>query len=196
MRAGGTFRAMTAPHDAPQTWYEEELARRATPPSWLARHGQQAAVAVVVVLVLAFAGALAWIVTRPGPTPAGTASTAVPAPVVAVAGTVVLQQGQFVWSRSTNACQGQRGFADVAEGAQVVVTDAGGKVVGVGSLGPGVGQGGSTLGTSGGAVVAAVCELRFTAAVPGGVGPYGVEVGKRGVLRYTEDEIRAVRVGF
>lgn len=76
------------------------------------------------------------------------------------------------------ACQGAGGYSDMVEGGQVVVTDASGKTVAVGSLGAGHHGGGY-----------GACVFPFTVEdVPSGVGPYSVEVTHRGKIAFTEDE--------
>lgn len=72
-------------------------------------------------------------------------------------------------------CHADDGFDDIAEGAQVVVSDARGKTVGVGILQAGTFTGGK-------------CQFPFTVdAVPSGSRFYGIHVGNsnRGTLQYT-----------
>lgn len=152
-----------------------------------------AALAIVGVLVLmAGTGLGVWHATRPDAT-----KPAAPAPsVLDVAGTVTLKLGQFTWnSVGEPTCQGWQGFADVAAGAQVTVTDASGKTLAVGAVGAGTAQGITTL--TDGSHRADSCLLPFkVAGVARGVGPYGVEVSHRGVLRYNEGDLAALKLGF
>lgn len=77
------------------------------------------------------------------------------------------------------------GFADVAAGAQVIVTDPAGKVVGTGTLGVGKVEVNPKLGSP-----AKICTFPFTvAAVPTGLGTYGIQVSHRGVLQYREADL-------
>jgi hypothetical protein len=80
----------------------------------------------------------------------------------------------------TTNCRGFGGYSDITEGAQVLVTDASGKVIALGALGAGNGSGGSE------------CDFTFTVNnVPTGDGTYGVEVTHRGVIYYSEDDAKA-----
>jgi hypothetical protein len=84
-----------------------------------------------------------------------------------------------------NYCAGKDGYDDIAEGAQVVVTDRSGEVVAIGAL------------ESGRMRVAYVpeiydCVFHFVVTdVPTGRNFYGVEVGHRGSLKYEEAKIFA-----
>lgn len=78
-------------------------------------------------------------------------------------------------------CRGYGGFKDIGEGAPVTITDASGKVVGVGTLPNGVAEVSRDL------PQVQDCVMRFeVAGVPRGAGPYGVEVSHRGVVRFDE----------
>lgn len=191
MHAGGTVPAMTVPHASPPAaWPPPPPARRP------ARGGLIAAVLAGATVVAVLAAGGVWLAARPDPVPAAASSAPAVAAPLAVAGVVVLGRGQFAWYRSTNACTGQGAFGDIREGAQVTISDAGGKALAVAALGPGVGQGSSTVASTAGAVAAA-CELRFAVpAVPAGAGPYGLQFAQRGVLRFTEQEMTSLRVGF
>jgi hypothetical protein len=200
VRTRATVRAMTAPHDAPEFGHPSTWPAPTEPLATASRPGRGRLVAVAVagaVAVALLAAGGTWLATRSDPEPAAATSSAAPAQVLlAVAGVVILGRGQFVWARSTNACQGQGAFGDIRDGTQVTVTDAAGKVLAVGALGPGVGQGSSTLGATAGAVAAA-CELRFAVpAVPAGVGPYGVQFAGGAVLRFNEQQMTSLRIGF
>ncbi len=70
------------------------------------------------------------------------------------------------------ACTGEGVFADIRQHAQVVVTDAAGKTIGVGKLGTGV-------------HVEEGCVFRWALAVEAGHDFYGVEVSHRGVSKYS-----------
>lgn len=197
MRAGGTVPAMTTPHDTPpqfghpSTWPAQPLAVDAPAPQRPRRAGLIAAAVAGVVVLMAATGVTVWLLTRPdaAPTPAAAApgSSAATLNPVTVAGELVLQRGQFAWQSAADpTCWGLNGFSDLAAGAQVTVTDAGGKVLVVGSLQRGVAEGIATDGR------ATTCSLRFElGGVPGGVGPYGVEVAHRGVVRFNEGELVA-----
>ncbi len=75
-----------------------------------------------------------------------------------------------------NSCRGSGGYDDLREGAQVVVTDATGKSIGIGTLGTGVSN-------------TNICTWEFSVTVPAGGGIYGVEVSHRGKLQYSEADL-------
>lgn len=193
MHASGTLPAMTAPHDTPQfghpsTWPSTQPAVDTPPPGRKRRAGLIAGLAAGVVVLMAATGVSVWFLTRPdskAPT-VGTSSAPALNPVT-VSGELVLQRGQFSWQSAADpTCSGLNGFSDLAAGAQVTVTDAAGKTLAVGSLGRGTAEGITSDGR------ATTCSLPFkVAGVPGGVGPYGVEVAHRGVVRFSEGELLA-----
>lgn len=95
-----------------------------------------------------------------------------------VTGTLTLTDDKAIWSLGMD-CQGSRGFDDIREGAQVIVTDADGKTVAVSRLGRG------TASTSTSCVFPV--EIK---GVPGGSDFYGITVSHRRGLTYSADEIR------
>lgn len=79
---------------------------------------------------------------------------------------------------STGAgCYTGGGYADIKTGAQVVIKDETGKVLATTTLGPGTGAG--------------TCTFPFRADVPAGSDFYGVELGHRGVVQFTADQMAA-----
>ena len=97
-------------------------------------------------------------------------------------GTYDIQNDDSVVTNSDGTCSGGPGYDDIVDGTQVTVFDAQKNIVAVGNLNPGSLTDSTT------------CEYSFTIDdVPGGLKFYGVEVGKssRGVLQYTEKEMRA-----
>lgn len=70
-------------------------------------------------------------------------------------------------------CSGTGGYSDIAEGAQVVISDDTGKTLVITQLGAG------TIDDSG-------CEFPFTADVPKGKGFYGFTVTHRGTVKESE----------
>lgn len=81
-------------------------------------------------------------------------------------------------------CVPQDGYNDIHRGAQVTITDASGKVIGLTELK------GGTLWTKGAKVYGDThCEFDFDAVVPGGQSFYGVEVAHRGVVRYRASDL-------
>lgn len=187
----------TPPLGQPQAW-QAPLPPSSAPPGPPAPGSRAGLIAVLVlgVLVLMAATGLGvWIFTRPDTTAAPATSPSAP-PSVDVAGTVVLKQGQFTWnSVGDPTCQGWKGFEDIQGGASVTITDAGGKALLVGSLGRGTAQGITT--ESDGMHRAGSCELPFiVSGVPGGVGPYGVEVSHRGVVHVNEGQLGSVQLSL
>lgn len=78
-------------------------------------------------------------------------------------------------------CSGGLGFVDVTEGTEVTIADASGATVAIGKLGR------SKPDADG-----LSCVWGFTVAnVPGGKSFYGVEVGHRGTVKFTEKQLRA-----
>lgn len=79
-------------------------------------------------------------------------------------------------------CEGAGGFDDVAIGTDVTVTDASGTVVAVGAIESSAARYDFKVGTQ-----PLGCDLHFRlTGVPAGKKFYGVEVGRRGVVRYDE----------
>ena len=106
-------------------------------------------------------------------------ATPVSAGRIGISGVVVLELPNFEWQSADNpVCKGrEEGHKDVVEGAPVVFFDASGKTLTVGKLGTGQARGIAT--GADGTVRASTCTLPFSAEVPAGVGPYGVEVSNR-----------------
>lgn len=88
---------------------------------------------------------------------------------------------------TTDDCSaGTGGYSDIREGASVVITDASGKKLAVGSLKEGKPYGESRL-----------CTFGFSIEdIPGGEGPYSVEVGSRGEVAFTEDEADSIVISL
>ena len=81
-------------------------------------------------------------------------------------------------SAEADCSSGKGGYDDIHKGASVVIYDADGKKLAVGAL-----KSGKELGDDG------LCVFDFAVPdVPSGDGPYGVEVGTRGQVSFTEDE--------
>ncbi|MEV0994641.1 hypothetical protein [Nonomuraea sp. NPDC050202] len=150
--------------------------------------GKVLAVAGVALVVLALAAMSAvFIVLAPDtvaypPAPAARTSEApvqpAPDPVI-VSGTVVLK---LTWDTAKFgdrlSCTGEGEYADIAYGAQVVVTDPAGKTIGLARLTTGVLQ-------------EPGCTFQFAASVPGGHEFYGVEVANRGRSQFSAAQLAA-----
>lgn len=99
-----------------------------------------------------------------------------------VAGTVTLKDPDGYMS-STN-CRGKGGYDDIAEGASVTITDAAGATVAIGRLGLGDRQ------NTG-------CVFGFSVTdVPTGRHFYGIEVSHRGVVKFSEAELKSQSVAL
>ena len=82
-------------------------------------------------------------------------------------------------------CYGVDGYDDLEGGAQVVVRDAEGKSVGLGSLDPGV------------KVRRGECRFDFEVTdVPPGLGIYSVEVSHRGEIQFKESEAEQISLSL
>jgi len=80
-------------------------------------------------------------------------------------------------------CQGEGGFNDIKAGAQVVVSDASGKTLALGSLAPGMYDTNATG-------IDIPCTFPFTVTgVPSGQSFYGVEIEHRGKQQYTAAQL-------
>jgi hypothetical protein len=136
----------------------------------------------VVVLALAGAVVAGWYASRD------------PKPVT-VRGTLTLNDTDpnttnFSWGEGGDedlACKGYGGYGDIAEGASVVIRDAKGKVIAVGSLRAGV----ATVDRSGGLAIGTACTFPFTVEkVPAG-DFYGVEVNHRSAVMFSDRQVTA-----
>lgn len=117
------------------------------------------------------------------------AAAAAPSPKpLVVLGSVDLGHSEFGWNRDPLACWGSGGYGDLKTGAQVVVTDAAGATIAVGSIiksNPGTSWVEETD-----TYRADSCTLDFRVAdVPPGKGFYGVEVTHRGQVQYAENDL-------
>lgn len=157
-----------------------------------------AAGVVGVLALMAATGIAVWFVSRPSPAPSA-APAATPGATGAreAVGTVVLQHSQFSWGGlQDRTCKGWKGFADIGGGTQVTVTDAGGKVLAIGTLDNGNATG-ITPSDANGLPRAEVCTLSFkVTGITPGVGPYGIEIAHRGVVRYEEGKLGIIQLGF
>jgi hypothetical protein len=129
----------------------------------------------VAILVVA-----AWFAVRTERQPQVDASvTSAGLQTFAVTGDLKLTDTGNGWA-SGEVCSGSGGYRDIQAGAQVVVTDAAGTVVAVGSLSVGIAE------------TFMICRFGFgVAGVPAGRGFYGVEVTHRGQVRYAEADLKS-----
>jgi hypothetical protein len=116
---------------------------------------------------------------------------------VTVTGTMTVEAGEGSGANVGNACLTEGGYADIRTGTQVTVKDAGGKVIAIGSLGPGTVRAAQTLpkfnaekGVVEDVSQAVKCGFEFSVAgVPGGESFYSVEVAHRGDVRFSSADI-------
>ncbi|MDQ7910789.1 hypothetical protein RB614_40490 [Phytohabitans sp. ZYX-F-186] len=110
--------------------------------------------------------------TSPDDSPSGSSAPTTPT-TFAITGDLLLKDVDS--AVGDGSCDGRGGYSDIRYGAQITVTGANGDIVAVGELGPGV--------------VSSVGVCRFGFGVPGvpaGLGFYGVEVARRGAVKYAE----------
>jgi hypothetical protein len=98
-------------------------------------------------------------------------------------GTVTVEAGSGSEATDGGDCVTDGGYSDISSGAQVTVTDEGGKIVALGNLDPG--HTAEVVGT-----FASTCVFGFTVrSVPEGVAFYSIEIAHRGALRYTRSDL-------
>lgn len=139
------------------------------------------AIAAAAIVAAVGIGAYAWTRDRTDQ-PATTVGNAA---TITIVGKLRLDDASAGWKVNQPCHALSTGFADVAEGAQVTVTNPAGTVVGLGKLGGGVIEVHPVYGDP-----AKVCSfpIRVTG-VPAGLGRYGVEVAHRGVVRFNEVDL-------
>ncbi|WP_433271999.1 hypothetical protein ACQPZF_14860 [Actinosynnema sp. CS-041913] len=100
-------------------------------------------------------------------------------------GTMTLEKGATAATRGRGECAGERGYDDIAEGAQVTVYDAAGKAVALGELADSAYEG------------AGQCSFTFAVAeVPVGARIYQIEVTHRGKVSFEESAAKAGEVAL
>jgi len=106
-----------------------------------------------------------------------------------ISGSIILyDDGPFGAGWETDkACYGTGGYDDVNEGAQVVVKDSGGQVIGAGGLGPGLAVGEPTSSRR----FTDFCVFLFEVAALPDSEFYSVEVSHRGELTYSATKLEA-----
>ena len=83
-------------------------------------------------------------------------------------------------------CSGRGGYSDMSGGTQVKISDASGKIIALGALD--YGKAASSIPETG-TTRANICRFTFSVpGVPAGQSIYGVEVGKRGVINFSESQ--------
>lgn len=113
--------------------------------------------------------------------PAQTSASSSPTTAaISVTGSLAVKDG---FGEVGEPCETSDGYDDLAVGTQVTVTDEAGTVLAVANL-----EEGSSTGST--------CEFPFTISVPPGHKFYGFEVSRRGVIRYTESQVRSGSVSL
>ncbi len=132
-------------------------------PSWVAP-----VLAALAALVLLVVGVTSWAIVRMWPRD--------PVPTVNIAGVIYLNDDDPSWIEARR-CEGQLGFNDLHEGAEVRILNADREVVAKGSLGVGFVT-----------KFRATCRFQFAVAAPAGLGVYGISVGRRTPVQVTEEQ--------
>jgi hypothetical protein len=152
-------------------------------PNWV---GPLVAGAVVLLVLLAAGGIAAVMLLRHRSAAPVVVSTA-PA-IVTVVGTLTLADAGGVLNLDDVRCSGMGGYSDIAEGAQVTVTDEGGTVLGVSQL---------SAGTLIGGGMTRSCDFAFTVNnVPAGHQFYGVSVSHRGTIQVPAADLDKVSLSL
>lgn len=100
---------------------------------------------------------------------------------MAVSGNLTIMAAVGVMNLDDTHCTGMRGYDDIREGTQVVVSDEAGKVIATGSLG---------IGFMIGSGMTRTCKFHFSiTSVPKGHPFYSLQVSHRGSAVYTEAQL-------
>ena len=112
---------------------------------------------------------------------AATAPKAKPTPTtLTVTGMLALTDASSVFDQGTTCLVVGNGYADIKEGAPVVITDASGKTIALGALDPGKAD----------ASDSSTCDFPFTLkGVPDGQKFYGIQISHRGIVQYTRGQM-------
>ena len=144
--------------------------------------GQRVFWGALIVVVIAVAALLQ--ATLSGPEGSDSDDTAQPSTgeektsTIDVVGNIRLTDSGI--ERDGGDCYGTGGYSDMGPGSQVVVRDASGTTLAVGSLDVGKVP-------TGEAYASVLCDFAFTVPdVPAGEGPYSVAVGSRGEFSFNE----------
>lgn len=168
--------AVTSPEYVPQTPSAPE-----GPPPKLTRTGIIiAATAGVAVLLIAAAAISAALLIPPSEGKASS-TPATQSKTFTTTGTLLLAASTSVLNLDDVNCEGMGGYSDIRSGAQLVITDQSGTIVATASLATGklIGSGYTRQ-----------CQFSFTAKdVPKGHSFYGVQLGRRGSMQYSEAQL-------
>ena len=150
-------------------------------------HGRRSWTVVAVALALVVVGAAAAVALRQSDDPADQAADASSQDSAPsdfdVSGTFVLHgtgDESYGWEKSGAPCEGQEGYSDIVEGAQVVIKNSAGEQIALGGLGPG-----RTVEDD----EWYQCHFDFTIPdVPVDGAIYSVEVTHRGSVSFSQDQ--------
>jgi len=140
---------------------------------------------VVVVVCCATIALTGCAAATPHPKPKLSASGSISVPIDASA----LMSGATD-NTEGSPCTSTAGYDDIADGTQVVITDAAGKTVAVGAL-----KGGALKAGPDATAFDARCDFAFTVTgIPAGSKFYGVHIGNtnRGVQQERPDQLRSI----
>lgn len=135
------------------------------------RPWRTAAIAIAVILVIVAAAAAVYLASRPS----DTTSPRQPDKTIRIVGYLTLQRGQFIWDKNPPVCNGYKGYDDLKQGTQIVITDPAGTTIALAQLPIGEPLPDPTDNTR-----AAGCRFHFTVDVPDGHQFYGIEIAHRG----------------
>ncbi len=99
-----------------------------------------------------------------------------PKPPITIRGALTISR--FKANPSYPLCVGSGGYNDIAEGSNVVIRDSSGQIVGASKLDFGM-------------AVGSVCRFEFAVTNIPESSFYSVEVGRRGALTYSQDQLKA-----
>jgi hypothetical protein len=151
---------------------------------WYERNGLRAAVTLTDVAKIEGKSKAGTLWTPPAAPIGSRPNTAQPASnptgpgAKTIKGKYTLIAADLLGERLSSFCAGAGGFSDIQKGKQVTVSDATGRVIGVGAFGDGWRRGPVT------------CEFEFTVEGVPQSDFYQIEVQRRGVLRYSLAEMQ------
>lgn len=147
---------------------------------WLIAAGVGAVLVLAATIAFAIGSGMA---RDAGQANAGAPTWQSPTALVAVSGSIRVSMPGRSGTKDAPCDNGVK-YIDVHTGATVTITDSAGKVLAIAELAQGKVVPDEALGD-----FVNDCKLPFTAQVPAGVGPYGFEIGRHGVVRFDESAV-------
>ena len=92
-------------------------------------------------------------------------------------GTLDLNDPDSATGTAGDLCSGTGGYDDIANGAEVVISDDTGHTLDITTL-------------TAGSIVSSACDFKFESTIPAGKGFYGITVTHRGTVKFTETEMQ------